>query len=432
MAEVRRLLATGKQRGWLDAVLAYGYSFRYQGLVAIADPAVVEPLLTDPVHTQRRSRSHVAISAITPGSAGILFLDGDPWRRRARAVGPVFSRAHFEQFGAAVQDAVAARVKRWAVGEDVGDLAGATTRLGADLVLAIGYGLDPGTPLAARFAEQLVGYKQRTMDNDPRRRIDQFGFTAAKLLDLPWAVQTILELRERVRALRVTVSALLKGREQVSAGRASWIDNLAAAGLTLPELTDELNHLYGAYNAVDFAIAAGLFELSRHPEWRARVRAEVDATLDDGRPPTREQIARLTDTTNFMREVLRRYPVAMGIFRRLGAPLQVGGELLPPGTEVAILTYALHHHPDFWDEPARFDPDRWQRHPEPRVPFSYIPFLVGPRQCMGRHLAEWIFLLVVSTIVRNADVEVLVREADLTPFVIPRFGVQLPFSVRSR
>jgi cytochrome P450 len=428
---VRRLLADGKQRGWLDAALAYGPTFRYQRLVATADPAVVEPLLTDPVHTQRRSRSHVVVSAITPGSAGLLFMDGERWRRRARAAAPVFSRAHFEQFGAPVQAAVAARVERWAAGQDVDDLARAVTRLGADLVLRIGYGLDPADRLAARLGEQLVGYKLRTMSGDPRQRLDQFGYTAAKLLDLPWAVQTYLELRERVGALRGTVGALL-GRRGRPPGRANWIDAFDAAGLTLPELTDELNHLYGAYNAVDFAIAAALFELSRHREWRARVRAEVDATLDDSGPPTREQLARLTDTTNVMREVLRRYPVAMCVFRRLGAPLDVGGERLPRGAEVAILPYALHHHPDYWEEPARFDPDRWRRDPEPRVPFSYIPFLVGPRQCMGRHLAEWVFLVVVATIVRRADLEVLVDGADLTEFVVPRFGAPLPFRVTPR
>jgi cytochrome P450 len=432
VGEVRRLLAKRKQRGWLDAVLDYGPSFRYQGVVATADPAVVEPLLTDPTHTERRSRLHHIVSAVTPGSAGVLFMDGDQWRQHARAAAPVFGRAHFERFGGPIQEAVAARLGRWAAGEDADDLARAVTRLGAEIVLRLGYGLDPGDPLAARMADQLVGYKLRTMRNEPRRRLDVFGYTIAKLLDLPLAVGTFFDLRRRTGALRLTVEALLEQRRASPVVQANWVDGLVAAGLTLPELTDAANHLYGAYNAVDFTIAAGLFELSRHPEWRDRLRAEADAVLAQGEPPTREQIGRLVDTTHFMREVLRRYPVAMGIFRRLGTPLEIGGERLPAGAEVAILPYALHHHPDFWEEPERFDPDRWRREPEPRVPFSYIPFLVGPRQCMGRHLAEWVFLQVVTGIVRRADVEVLVDDAELTEFVVPRFGVDLPFRVRPR
>lgn len=65
---------------------------------------------------------------------------------------------------------------------------------------------------------------------------------------------------------------------------------------------------------------------------------------------------------------------------------------------------ALHTHPDFWEEPLRFDPSRWLRPTKaepggntssmrtesadvPSQKTAFVPFLDGQRQCAGRFLA---------------------------------------------
>ncbi|HET6318394.1 MAG TPA: cytochrome P450, partial [Chloroflexota bacterium] len=146
--------------------------------------------------------------------------------------------------------------------------------------------------------------------------------------------------------------------------------------------------------------------------------------------PTLDDIPRLPLLWGAIKEALRLYPVAMGIFRQTGAPLEVEGERLPAGTQVVILPYALHRSPEYWDQPNVFAPDRWSRREPPHAPFAYIPFLVGPRKCMGQPLAELELLLVIATIVRVFDVLVLPQSAALTPFLIPRFATDLPFALR--
>jgi cytochrome P450 len=55
---------------------------------------------------------------------------------------------------------------------------------------------------------------------------------------------------------------------------------------------------------------------------------------------------------------------------------------------VAVLTYLLHHHPEIWESPERFDPDRFTpersagRHKQ-----AWIPFGAGQRLCIGREFA---------------------------------------------
>ena len=125
---------------------------------------------------------------------------------------------------------------------------------------------------------------------------------AAKLLDLPWQLATFVGLQRRVARLRRLVPSLLAQHVRCPVSTPNWIDGFAAEGLPLGELTDGLNHLYGAYNAVDFVVTAGLFELSRHPVWRERVRAELNAVLGERPFPVMDDVPRLPVTWSVIRE----------------------------------------------------------------------------------------------------------------------------------
>jgi cytochrome P450 len=388
--------------------------------------------LTKRSHATHRSQPHRWVSRLTPGSDGLLFIEGERWLRQVQAVQPVFSARHLDQFPALIHWTTRTLADRWVAAGQLTDLFRAITELGCLQVLHIGYGLAPDDELARAFGRELVGYKLATMTRDGRYRLDQFGYSLARLLDLPWLLRGHLDLRRRVARLRRLVQLILAKRRVQPVSTANWIDGLDRAELPLHELTDALNHIYGAYNAADFAITATLFELSRHPEWLARVRTELDQVLGEQAYPTRDDLPALPLTRAVIDETLRLYPVAMGIFRQTGEPMVLEDATLPTGTQVVILPYALHRHPALWSNGDRFDPARWLPPAAPPAPFSYIPFLLGPRRCLGRQLAELELLVVVSTLVRGYQVDVLRETADLSPFLIPRFDVELPTRVRRR
>src|SRR5204863_4898800 len=146
--------------------------------------------------------------------------------------------------------------------------------------------------------------------------------------------------------------------------------------------------LFGAFATTDFFMTCALFEPGRRPDWQERLRAALRAVRKEGACVGPADLAALPDTMGFMKEVLRLYPALMVVARRTGEPLEVRGRVFPAGTEVVLMIRALHTHPDLWEAPLAFDPERWRRAPCPRVEFSYVPFLEGPRQCYGRHLAE--------------------------------------------
>jgi cytochrome P450 len=430
---VREVHALFRERGeaaWLDMALRYGKTFRYQGVVITCDTRLVEPLLRDRPHTERRSIAHRYVQRVTPGSDGLLFLEGERWETQHRAVAPTFTRAHVQQFAGFIHTSTVGWAESWVKAGQGADLQLAINQLGLTLVLRAGYGLDPADPLARAFGQHLLGYKLRTMRADPRGRLDVFGHLPTKLLDLPWLARTGIDLHRRVAGLRRLAPHLVE-HARCPVASPGWIGGLAAQHLPPFELTDALNHLYGAYNAVDFVIAAAVYELSRHSDWRARMRAELDDVLVDRPFPTMNDVGHLPVSWSVIREVLRCYPVAMCIFRQTGAPLAIDGVSIPTGSQVGMLPYALHHHPDYWASPEVFDPGRWLGSDRPHSPFAYIPFLVGPRKCLGQPLAELELLVVLSALVRSFDVDITRPDpVGLTPFLIPRFAADLPFVVQ--
>lgn len=93
---------------------------------------------------------------------------------------------------------------------------------------------------------------------------------------------------------------------------------------------------------------------------------------------TPDHLGALQYTEAVVRETLRLFPVAIIMGRRLSRDLELEGtgHVIPAGEDVHVNTYVVHRHPDFWDSPEEFRPERFAGKAE-RHPFAYIPFSAG-------------------------------------------------------
>lgn len=149
------------------------------------------------------------------------------------------------------------------------------------------------------------------------------------------------------------------------------------------------------------AITWTLYLVSQHPEVEARLHEEVDAVLG-GRIPTVEDVPRLTYTRQVLAESLRRYPPAWVLGRRVIKEFEIGGYCIPRGSRLLVSQYVTHHDPRFFPDPFKFDPDRWTPDAEATRPdFSYFPFGVGPRSCIGESFAWLEGVIVIATIAQK-------------------------------
>jgi cytochrome P450 len=173
-------------------------------------------------------------------------------------------------------------------------------------------------------------------------------------------------------------------------------------------------------NALSWTLAL----LSAFPAARARLEEEVDWVLG-GREPKAADVTKLPWTVSVISEAMRLYPPAWTIERNAVADDNVAGVDVPAGSLVTVSPYLIHRHPEFWPDPAGFDPARFlpadqvnqaavTRPPGAERPrYSYIPFGAGRRACVGQSFAELETALVLAAITQRYRLE-------LTPAGIPK------------
>jgi len=65
---------------------------------------------------------------------------------------------------------------------------------------------------------------------------------------------------------------------------------------------------------------------------------------------------------------------------------ELGGDFVPAGTRIILSLQGVHQRADLWPEPKQFRAERFL--PGVEVdPYMYLPFIQGPRNCLGQYLA---------------------------------------------
>lgn len=76
--------------------------------------------------------------------------------------------------------------------------------------------------------------------------------------------------------------------------------------------------------------------------------------------------------------------------------------VIEKGTGISIPVYSIHHDPEIYPDPERFDPSRFE--PEAikaRHPYAYLPFGDGPRNCIGDRFGKMQAKLGLVVLIRS-------------------------------
>ena len=182
------------------------------------------------------------------------------------------------------------------------------------------------------------------------------------------------------------------------------VDDESSGRMSDRQLRDEMMTLFLAgQETTATALTWTWYLLSQHPDVEARLLNELHQVLR-GRTPTAADLPNLPYTEMVVREALRLYPPAPGVAREPIEDVEIGGYHVPKGSLVTVNTYALHRDPRFFDAPDRFDPERFARGWEDRIPrYAYLPFGGGPRVCIGNGFAMMEARLILATVAQRCQ-----------------------------
>jgi cytochrome P450 len=195
-------------------------------------------------------------------------------------------------------------------------------------------------------------------------------------------------------------------------------------------IIDHMNFLMmAAHDTITSSATAMVMQLGRHPEWQAKLRAEMNGLgiNDDDLPYERLNDLVLTDYA--FKESLRLIPPVPSIPRRAVKPFSHGGYDFPAGTYVGVQPAWVHKMPEHWPDPERFDPLRFE--PEQvkvRHKYAWVPFGGGAHMCLGLHFAYMQIKLLMWHVLRENEIALPPGSGDkwqAWPIPKPRDGLTM-------
>ncbi|CAD5121144.1 DgyrCDS9679 [Dimorphilus gyrociliatus] len=173
-------------------------------------------------------------------------------------------------------------------------------------------------------------------------------------------------------------------------------------GMTDKEIAAEVDtFMFEGHDTTASGISFALYNLARYPEIQERCRAEVMEVMGSSDNISWNDLPKLTYLTNTLKESMRVHAPVPIIAREMTQDRKLcNGLVLKKGTAVSINMYSIHMDDEVWEEPMKFDPDRFADSTG-RHPYAFVPFAAGPRNCIGQNFALAEMKTTLAIILKN-------------------------------
>ncbi|CAG9806343.1 unnamed protein product [Chironomus riparius] len=372
-----------------------------------------------------------------PLSASILTLNGQDWKDRRVKLSPIFTSGKMKMMFD-ILDGISDKFVRTIVQEisniDELEMRSWTQRLTIDNIGNVAFGIEPNC-IEVKNSE----FEQKC------RRIT--GLTFFESLQFIFATEfPNLGRKLGVKFIPKEVSSFfleafidaIKYRENNEVNRNDFVKLLLELKdiYTTKELASEAFLVFiGGFETSSTLMTFTLYELALNPDIQERLREEITNGIEenDGKL-TYDMLFGFKYLDMVINESLRKYPPIPNQFRRAAKDYQIPNTklVIPKGTNIQINSFSLQRDPEYFPNPEKFDPERFNEENIKNVqPYTNLPFGDGPRNCLGMRfglmqskmgIAKIIKSFVVTTTKRTP---IPVKFIPPNPFLAPVGGMWL-------
>ncbi|KAH8410922.1 hypothetical protein KR222_009838, partial [Zaprionus bogoriensis] len=346
-----------------------------------------------------------------PLTGHLFTLEGKEWRSMRHKLTPVFTSGKMKHMFSVVGEVgnrLVDTLEEIATANNDVELKELCARFTTDVIGTCAFGLECNS-LADPNAEFRIKGKELFEKRRNNQLVQAFLFTNAnlarklKLKALPDdlhaffmnAVRDTVEYRKKNGIKRndfLDQLIELRAENEEEARKGSGID--LSKGLTIEQMAAQAFVFFIAgFETSSSTMAYCLYELALQPDIQQRLRDEIEAVLNevsDGKV-TYEAINQMTYLEQVILETLRKHAIVPFLQRQAENDYKVPNTdlIIEKGVTIMIPVHSIHHDPEIYPDPERFDPARFE--PEAikaRHPYAHLPFGDGPRNCIGERFGK--------------------------------------------
>ncbi|MGF1478599.1 MAG: cytochrome P450 [Cyanophyceae cyanobacterium] len=371
-----------------------------RSIAIVRDPEYIEQILV---------RKRKNFTKNTPGyknlklllGEGLLTSEGDFWVKQRRMAQPSFHRETIAGFAEIMTQATKEFVFDWKLSakqERVIDVSNEMQKLTLKIIglclLSVDLSDEAQTisqvlPIVTKYITNRVQPIQLVPDWLPNGEKRQFQKAVAECNRVVYEI--INQRKQQQDKGRDLLGMFLEMYDEETGERMSEV-----------QVRDEVMTMFLAgHETTASSLSWTFYLIARHPQIEADLRAELRTVLGD-RLPSLSDLSQLQLLDRVIKESMRLYPPLPLIARKVETDDVVGDYHFPARMQIIVSSYVTHRHPKYWDNPDRFDPDRFLSVLSASLPRStYIPFSDGAHRCIGDQFALMEMKLVLATILQH-------------------------------
>jgi cytochrome P450 len=386
---------------------------------------------------------------------GLVTSEGDLHNRQRRLIQPIFHPKQIMSYSNTMTDYATRMTDRWKDG-DIVDVSEEMMRLTLGIICksVLNYDIESEA--------RQVGKALTTVRKYSKRLQSPIGHVLDKIPVLP-AVKGAREAKKELDSLMYQMIADRRRRKKEqdynNNGKSHDEDDLLSRlmqaqdsnspnsnqeQMSDKQVRDEVMTIFIAgHETTSNALTWTFYLLSQNRNVETKLHDEINSVLGDGsgnnvgnRIPTADDILKLQYTEKVLRESMRLYPPVWTIGRHVENDYFIGEYTIPAGSSILMSQYVMHHNPRYYEEPERFNPDRWTEEFKSHLPrFSYFPFGGGMRGCIGEPFAWIEGILIIATIAQKWTMRTLPSQRiGLDPAITlrPKYGMKMKLIQRTK